>query len=86
MLPRCYPKWNLGDIYAGGGYRGELKERVKSLLKCDLHIILRKKTKKFIPLPKRWVVERTFAWPLNSRRLAIDFEFKTCSAEAIVKI
>lgn len=76
----------LTDIYADGGYRGELKDHVKSLLKCNLHIILRHKIKKFIPLPKRWVVERTFAWLLNFRRLAIDFELKTCSAEAMVKI
>lgn len=37
-------------------------------------------------LPWRWVVERAFSWPNNSRRLSKDYEITTDSAEAIVKI
>lgn len=40
----------------------------------------------FQVLPKRWKVERTFAWLGNSRRLAKDFEIKTRTQEAIIKI
>jgi|688.fasta_scaffold1794892_2 transposase len=36
--------------------------------------------------PKRWIVERTFAWFNFFRRLARDFELKTAHSEAIVKI
>lgn len=36
--------------------------------------------------PKRWVVERTFAWMGNSRRLAKDFEITTDSAENWIRI
>jgi transposase len=50
-------------IYVDGGYRGELTDVVKKELKYTLKITLRNdKSKKFKPLPKRWVVERTFAW------------------------
>lgn len=76
----------LSKVYADGGYRGELKEFLKVGLKLELCIILRNKVKKFIPLPKRWVVERTFAWLLNFRRLAVDYECGTDTAEAMVKI
>ena len=34
-------------------------------------------------LPKRWVVERTFAWFNGSRRLSKDYEIKTSSTEAL---
>ena len=76
----------LQNVYADGGYRGGLKDIVKAELDCDLWIVLRNKHKGFIPLPKRWVVERTFAWLLNFRRLAIDYEVRTDTAETMVKI
>jgi transposase len=33
----------------------------------------------FVPVAKRWVVERTFAWPTGFRRLAIDYEYTPAS-------
>ena len=41
---------------------------------------------KFVILPKRWVVERTFAWMGNSRRLSKDYEITTESQETFVMI
>lgn len=35
-------------------------------------------------LPRRWVVERTFAWFGKSRRLAKDYEFLPDSSEAMI--
>lgn len=42
--------------------------------------------KGFVVLPRRWIVERTFAWLMNSRRLARDPERLTKSSEAMVHL
>jgi putative transposase len=36
----------------------------------------------FVPLPHRWIVERTFAWFLTNRRLVVDFDYLLTSSEA----
>lgn len=67
-------------IYADGGYRGQLSERVKNELGYEMEITLRSdKATDFKPLPKRWVVERSFAWLGDFRRLAKDYE-RTCNS------
>ncbi|MDD3149211.1 MAG: transposase [Candidatus Gastranaerophilales bacterium] len=40
----------------------------------------------FAILPKRWIVERTFAWINNFRRASKDFEILTLTAENVVRI
>lgn len=54
----------------------------------DLEVVLRPKAppKKFNVVPKRWIVERTFSWLENYRRLTIDYEFLTETAEAMVTV
>lgn len=42
--------------------------------------------RRFVPLPVRWVVERTFAWQGRYRRLSKDYEHLPASGEAAVKI
>ena len=42
--------------------------------------------KGFAVLPKRWVVERTFAWLKRCRRLSLDREKTTRSAEAMIRL
>ena len=39
-----------------------------------LQIVKRSDAHRFVVLPKRWIVERTFAWISRNRRLARDFE------------
>ena len=43
-------------------------------------------SKKFQVLPLRWIVERTFSWIENYRRMTTDYEYKTESAEAMLQI
>jgi transposase len=60
-----------------------LKGALKKVGKFKLEIVKRSdKAKGFVLLPRRWVVERTFAWLNRSRRLAKDFEHSIASAEA----
>jgi len=40
----------------------------------------------FVPIRKRWIVERTFSWLGRWRRLSRDVERLTCSSEAMVKL
>ena len=50
-----------------------------------LEIVRRSDTQKgFVALPRRWVVERTFGWLNNFRRLSKDYEFRTDSSEAFI--
>ncbi|MDR1341583.1 MAG: transposase [Prevotellaceae bacterium] len=72
-------------IYADGTYRGELEEKVKNVFGWDMEITLRSdKSTGFKPLPKRWVVERTFSWLENYRRLAKDYEYRVSTSEAMI--
>ena len=43
-------------------------------------------TKGFVVLPKRWIVERTFAWIARYRRHSKDYEKTTASSEAMIYI
>jgi transposase len=66
----------LRHVFADGGYAGEkLETALQGNGDWTLEIIKRSDAAKgFEPLPRRWVVERTFAWFGPNRRLAKDFE------------
>jgi putative transposase len=53
----------------------------------DLEIVSRPTgAKGFVLLPKRWVAERTFSWNDRCRRHSKDYERRTDSSEAMVKV
>jgi transposase len=74
----------LRHVFADGGYAGEkLEAALAKIGSWTLEIIKRSDTAKgFVLLPRRWVVERTFAWLNRNRRLAKDFEQTIESATA----
>ena len=77
----------LEKIFADGGYRGELVDWVQKHLNVVLEIVLKLGDQKgFQVLPKRWVVERTFAWMTRNRRLARDYERLAVSSEAFIYV
>jgi len=72
-------------VWADGGYAGQLVEWVGGFCKFVLQIVRRNEGQRgFVLLPRRWVVERTFAWLGRYRRLSKDYEFLTQSSEAMV--
>lgn len=75
----------LEGFSADAGYQGSSVDHVEKVM--GLKIEISKKIQDgWVVLAKRWVVERTFAWINNFRRMAKDFEILTCSAENFVRI
>ena len=76
-------------LYADGGYRGAgFQDGLRSVLKgVNIEIVKRSdKVHRFVVLPKRWIVERTFAWLGRCRRLAKDWECLNRKALAFLKL
>lgn len=78
----------LSRILADRGYQGDLSIWIKDRFGWKLDVVIRPKesSKRFNVIPKRWIVERAFAWLENYRRLTIDYEFLTETAETMVAI
>ena len=75
---------NIKNFLADAGYRGTAVKYAESL-GCTLYISKKIKDT-FAISPKRWIVERTFAWLNNFRRLSKDYEITTCSSANYVRI
>ena len=77
-------------IWADGGYTGSLVEWLRDLCPrrgTRLQIVKRSTPLNcFKVLPRRWVVERTFAWLGRSRRLSKDYEHTVSSSESFIYI
>ncbi|MFJ1886857.1 IS5 family transposase [Streptomyces sp. NPDC088137] len=73
-------------VWADGGYTGRLVGFARGVLRVALTVVKRSDdTSGFTVLPKRWLVERTFAWLMHSRRLARDYETRTDTSEAVIR-
>ena len=79
-----YP--SIKKFCADMGYRGTFILDVDEVLGLGVDISEKIKPHEWEKLPWRWVVERTFSWLNNSRRLSKDYEISIASAEAVVKI
>ena len=76
-------------LYADGGYQGAgFQNALQTILKrVSVEIVKRSdQAQRFIVLPKRWIIERTFAWLGRCRRLAKDWECVNRKALAFLKL
>jgi putative transposase len=80
----------LRQIWADAIYTGGVREWVRGLRRrqpIDLEIVKRADgVRGFEVLPKRWIVERTFAWLSFHRRLSKDYEYLPAMSEALIHI
>ena len=95
---RWFPRLRYG--WVDQGYRGEFLGWVKQHFGVRLQVVVRRdggRRGRWLPpgaepppvpafqvVPRRWVVERSFAWLGRSRRLARDYEFLPATAEAVI--
>ena len=74
-------------IFADAGYQGpRAAKAVADTGAWVIEIVKRTDAHKFVVVPKRWVVERTFAWTSRYRRLARDFERYATTAAAFFRL
>lgn len=83
--------WRLQKIWADERYR-ELIDWVHEVRqgrghrRIELEIVAKTAVGHFVVLPKRWIVERTFAWLGPSRRLSKDYEALSETTETWILI
>jgi putative transposase len=75
-------------VFADNAYgRNGLPEWVRETFGWVLQTVLRPvQARGFVVLPKRWIVERTFAWLARYRRHSRDYERTTASSEAMIQL
>lgn len=76
-------------LFADGGYQGaQFQDGLRKVLaRIEVEIVKRSdQAKGFAILPKRWIVERTFAWLSRCRRLAKDWENLNASGLAFLRL
>ena len=78
--------WRLHTIWVDGGFSGDnFCQLVMDVCHWIVQVVLRPKEHQgFVVLPKRWVVERTFGWLMNCRRLTRDYEKLPATSETLI--
>lgn len=81
-------KENLSQVVkmlVDGGYRGEkFASSIKKIIHATVEVVKRNELHKFEVIPKRWVVERSFAWLEKCRRLWKNCERKLSTSRQMV--
>ena len=86
LIKRLGTRWRrLEVIWADGGYAGRFVDWAIGWHGRVIEIVKRSELHRFVVLPKRWIVERTFAWLGKYRRLSKDYETLTHSSEAMIR-
>jgi transposase len=71
-------------VWADAGYHASKLTAWAAALKMTLQIVAKRDPHAFEVLPRRWVVERTFAWISKHRRTTRDYEHLPASHEAMI--
>jgi transposase len=81
---------NLSEVkklLVDGGYSGEkFAKEIKEILKAKVEVVKRSELHKFAVLPRRWVVERSFAWLEKCRRLWKNCERKLETSRQMIML
>ena len=94
-VKKTFPR--MAKVWADSAYRG-IREWVEKTFQWDVEIVKRPPRRFWVPegveppevptgfvvLPRRWVVERTFAWLGTNRRLSKSYELLTETDEAFI--
>jgi len=83
-IRRRFP-W-LCHLCADAGYQGDIAAGSAAQAGLRLEIVRRVQATGFVLLPRRWVIERSFAWLSRNRRLAKDFERLIEASTAMVAV
>jgi putative transposase len=74
-------------IWADGGYEGRVQAWAWHTWGWFIGLVKRPPgTQGWQLLPRRWIVERTFAWLGRFRRLSRDYEFHPQTSEALIRV
>lgn len=73
-------------VFADAADRGSLLEWVRHMFHWTLTLVSRRNARRFEVLPWRWLVERTFAWLSQARRLSKDDEIHPATSEYFIQI
>jgi putative transposase len=87
VLMRLFGRFDsIIKVFADCGYTGTLIDLAEQMFGDAVEVVKRNELHTFKVLPKRWIVERNFAWMGWSRRLSKDYEFCPTSAETMIWI
>lgn len=87
VLMRLFCRFDtITTVFVDGGYTGKLIDWARQMFGYKVEVVKRDELHLFRVLPKRWIVERTFAWLNWSRRLSKDYELCHTSAETMIHI
>jgi transposase len=86
VLLDTYLRTRVRFVFADGGFAGRLLDWAQQFLATTLHIVRKPAGQRgFAVIPRRWAVERTFAWLTAHRRLARDYERDPAVSEAMIR-
>ncbi len=85
-LLESYLRTGVRFVFADGAFAGRLLDWAHTFLRTTLHIVRKPADQRgFAVIPRRWAVDRTFAWLTALRRLARDYERDPALSEAMIR-